>query len=227
MKTKATFIVLILLGLFTGGLHAQQYNEDSRVSLGILGGVNFQTFNGEDGDGDKLENDMIVGYHAGINLAIPIAPQFYFQPGLLLSMKGAKNTGFQDLGTYNLSYIEVPMNLVYKGLVGTGYVLVGFGPYIAYAVKGKADFEAGSLSYEPDVEFANEVDLTDPILTSYFKPFDAGANIFVGYQLSQGLFFQLNGQLGLMNINPEDNRLTGNNSKYMNTGYGISLGYQF
>jgi hypothetical protein len=42
-------------------------------------------------NGDMLENDMIVGYHVGFNVQIsPLVPEFYFQPGLLFSTKGAK-----------------------------------------------------------------------------------------------------------------------------------------
>ena len=50
----------------------------SQTSFGILGGLNFQNINGTDNDGDKLNNDLILGFHAGVNLMIPVAPDFYF-----------------------------------------------------------------------------------------------------------------------------------------------------
>ncbi len=120
------------------------------------------------------------------------------------------------------------MNLVYKGLLGNGYVLVGFGPYAGYAFKGKNKLEGGSVSIENDIEFKNVLDANDPITTTYFKALDAGANVFAGYEMEGGLFFQLNTQLGLLNIHPEDNRLPGDNKSVVkNTGYGVSLGYRF
>ncbi|TVQ17931.1 MAG: PorT family protein, partial [Bacteroidetes bacterium] len=48
--------------------------------------------------------------------------------------------------------------LVYKGLLGTGYVMIGFGPYVGYGIMGKAKFEGGGLSYEDDIEFKNTVE---------------------------------------------------------------------
>ena len=131
-------------------------------------------------------------------------------------------------GPYKLSYVELPLNFVYKALVGNGYFLLGFGPYVAYGIGGKATYEGGAASVETDIEFKKEVDSGDPLTTVYMKPFDAGANLFFGYELPAGLFLQLNTQLGLLDIKPEDNRITGeNNSTLKNTGYGLSLGYRF
>ncbi len=232
MKNKIFSIAMILM--LTASMAIAQRPGAQKTAFGILGGVNLQNINGKNFSGDKLENDMIIGYHAGLNIQIPIASDFYLQPGVLFSTKGAKNVSDPITGilettrTINLSYIEVPLNLVYKGLLGNGYVMVGFGPYVGYAFKGKDKFESGSVNYENDIEFVNVVDATDDILGSYFKALDAGANIFAGYELAGGLFFQLNTQLGLLKINPEDNRFPGDNKReYRNTGYGVSLGYRF
>ena len=90
MKTK--LFSLILIFALSGSLAFAQGLTGSKTSFAILGGVNLQNLNGKDMSGDKLENDMIIGYHAGVNLQLPIAPEFYFQPGLLYNTKGAKNT---------------------------------------------------------------------------------------------------------------------------------------
>ena len=213
--------------LFSCSLLMAQTEGNGKMSFGILGGVNFQTFNGKYDNGDKIENDLLIGYHAGINVAIPVAPQFYFQPGVSFSVKGAKATDLGITSSTKLSYIEVPLNLVYKGLLGNGYVLVGFGPYVAYAIKGKVNYEGGAVTVDTDIEFKNVVESSDPALTTYFKAMDAGGNIFFGYEMAAGLFLQLNAQLGMLNIKPEDNRLMGSNPEVKNTGYGLSLGYRF
>jgi len=178
--------------------------------------------------GNKLENDLLTGFHAGVNAQIPVASEFYFQPGLMFSTKGAKDTEGALTSTYKLSYVELPLNFVYKALVGNGYFMLGVGPYVAYGIGGKASYEGDNGSVETDIEFKKEVDSGDPHTTMYVKPFDAGANLFFGYELPSGLFLQLNTQLGLLDIQPEDNRITGeNNSTLKNTGYGLSLGYRF
>ena len=225
MKNKIFSIAMILM--LTASLTMAQRPAAQRTAFGVLGGINLQNLNGKDFTGGKLENDMIIGYHAGLNVQIPIAPEFYFQPGVLFSTKGAKNVSDPVTRTINLSYIEVPLNLVYRGLLGRGYVLVGFGPYAGYAFTGKDKYEGGSVSYTNDIEFKNELDVNDPLTSTYFKALDAGANIFAGYEMAGGLFFQLNTQLGLLNIYPEDNRPGDNQSVFKNTGFGVSLGYRF
>ncbi len=225
MKIKIIFIALMLL--LSATLTIAQSTQSARPAFGLLGGVNFQNLNGKDASGATLDNDMIIGYHIGTNVQIPIAPEFYFQPGLIFSTKGAKTVIGSATRTYNLSYIELPLNFVYKGLLGAGYVMVGFGPYVGYGIMGKAKYEGGSLSYEDDIEFTNTVDAGDPLTKTYFRPLDVGGNVFAGYEMAGGLFFQLNTQLGMLNINPEDNRVPANELAIKNTGFGLSLGYRF
>lgn len=205
MKTKFIFISMILI--LSVSLAFAQGNGNSKTAFAILGGVNLQNMNGEDASGGKLENDMLVGYHIGANVQMPIAPQFYFQPGLLFSTKGAKTSS----STYKLSYVELPLNFVYKALLGNGYFMLGFGPYLAYGIGGE------------DIEFSKDLGSGDPDRT--FKPFDAGGNLFFGYEMAGGLFLQLNTQLGMMNIYPDD--ASNSDIKVRNTGYGLSLGYRF
>ena len=201
--------------------------EKGKTSFALLGGINLQNLNGKNITGDKLENDLIVGYHAGFNIQIPIAPAFYFQPGLLFSTKGAKNTSSISTSTTKLSYIELPLNFVYKGKLGNGFIMLGFGPYVAYGIGGKVITEVGGADVETDVKFQNTVALTDPLLTTYFKGLDAGGNIFAGYETAGGLFFQLNTQFGMLNLRPENDWISDDESIIKNTGFGVSLGYRF
>jgi hypothetical protein len=198
MKTR--LFSLILLFTLSGSLLFAQGFGESKVSFAVLGGVNLQNLNGKDATGNKLENDMLLGYHAGVNIQLPIAPEFYFQPGLMFNTKGAKSTEGSLTTTYKLSYIELPLNIVYKALVGSGYFMLGFGPYLAYGIGDKVIYEGDQI-----------------------KPFDAGANLFFGYELPAGLFLQVNTQLGMLAINPSSD----NDTVLKNTGYGISLGYRF
>lgn len=229
MKLRITLLISLLL-LSTTMLLAQDSGKTG-TSFGILGGVNFQNLNGTDNDGDKLNNDIIPGFHVGVNIQIPLAPEFYFQPGLLFSIKGAKNSA-EVLGntitqTTRINYFELPLNLMYKGALGNGFVLVGFGPYVGYAFGGKVKTEGGSVTVENDIIFQNVIESDDDTMASYYKALDAGANIFAGYEMAIGIFVQLNAQLGLLKINPEDNRTDNDESSVKNTGFGISLGYRF
>ncbi len=211
MKNRILSIVLIL-ALSASFAIAQ---EKSKMSFGILGGVNFQNLNGKLSSGDKLDNDMLLGFHGGVNVQIPIAPEFYFQPGLMFAIKGAKNTysilGSEFTDEIKINYIEMPLNLVYKGALGSGFVMLGFGPYVAYGISGKQVFEGNDLTFERGVDY---------------NAFDAGANIFFGYEMAGGLFLQLDTQFGMLNINPDDAN-SNDKTTAKNTGFGLSLGYRF
>jgi hypothetical protein len=214
MIMKKYGILMAALMIFTLSSQAQVVNTGA--GIGIRAGVNFQNLNGEDASGDKLDNKLKTGFHAGLIADIPVAPDFYFQPGLLYSAKGAE----LDNSTVNstdlrLNYIEMPLNLVYKPMLGTGRLLLGFGPYVGYGLGGKAEFSG----MESDVKFEKEAG--NAANTVYFKPFDAGANLLFGYEFSNKLSAQLNAQLGLININAYDN-----DAKIKNTGFGVSLGYR-
>lgn len=224
MKTK--LLIFTICMILSAPLMAQNADK-TKTSFAILGGINFQNLNGKNISGDKLENDLILGYHAGFNIQIPIAPAFYFQPGVLFSTKGAKNIGSISTSTTNLSYVELPVNFVYKGKLGNGFIMLGFGPYIAYGIGGKVTTEVGDAEVETDVEFQNTVALTDPLLTTYFKGLDAGGNIFAGYETAGGLFLQLNTQFGMLNLRPENDWISNDKSIIKNTGFGVSLGYRF
>jgi len=225
MKTKLISFALIIM--LTGSLAIAQDNESQKMSFAILGGVNFQNLNGKDHSGNKLTNNILTGYHGGINIQIPIAPDFYFQPGVLYSTKGARSIIGSLTYTYNLSYFEVPLNLVYRTRLGNGKIMIGFGPYVGYGIGGKITTVGGDVTLETKVVFQNVVELSDPVLTTYYKSLDAGGNIFAGYEMASGLFLQVNTQFGILKINPENKWFSNDKASLNNTGFGLSLGFRF
>ena len=207
MKAKILSAALMAL-LLTGAVYAQ-----SKTTFGIRGGINFQNLNGKDEEGNKLDNKLKTGFNAGVNAEIPVGIDFYVQPGLLFSTKGAKYDFQGAEATQCLSYLEVPVNFLYKPELGEGRMVLGFGPYAAFAVGGKIKYGNTDL----DIDFGNEVGET--------KAFDAGANLLAGYEFRNNFSFQLNAGLGMVNMY---NRPS-NDSKttVKNTGFGLSVGYRF
>lgn len=216
MKTKA-----LLLALATTALVV---NTKAQTTFGIRAGVNFQNINGEDADGEDLDLKLKTGFHIGANAEIPVAPDFYVQPGVLFSTKGAKSD-IDDDAKIKLSYIEVPINFLYKPVLGTGKLLLGIGPYVAFAVGGQVSDGNGD---DTDIEFENEITLTQANTgTPYAKRLDVGGNLLAGYEFSSKLSVQLNAQLGMVKINPKITGISGDDTKWKNTGFGVSLGYRF
>lgn len=201
------------------------------INFGLRAGVNFQNINGKDHQGNELQNTLTTGFNAGINAELPVGADLYLQPGVLYSQKGAKLKNYDYLGkmsngTLKLSYVEIPINMIYKPLLGNGRFLIGLGPYIAFGIGGKAELNNPSADYT--VEYNKDVTVTDLDNTRFhYKPIDAGANILAGYEFNSKLSFQLNSQLGLTKIN---STLYGENTgkdAQRNTGFGLSLGYRF
>ena len=226
MKNKILFLLAALM-LF--GVSAK--SQTTGTSFGLRGGANLQTINGKDLNGDKLDLSMVPRFHVGIVASIPVAPDFYFQPGLLYSTKGAKSEsdflGLDMAVEYNISYVELPLSFLYRPALGNGHFFLGFGPYIAYGIGGKAKFTIDDTSTEDKIVFGNEYESLNPYDWKYFKNFDYGANLFFGYELKSGLSIQLNTQLGLAKINATNTTYPDNKTEFRNTGFGLSLGYNF
>lgn len=216
---KKKMIVAAMAGILTASAYGQSMvKETGRTSFGIRAGVNFQNINGKDAAGNDLKNDLLTGINAGINAEIPLSSGFYLQPGALYSTKGAK---WANGSKVKLSYIEVPVNFVYKPILGAGNMLLGFGPYVGFGVAGKVQPANGNST---DVKFTKEYDATSG--APQFKRFDAGGNLLAGYEFANNVSFQVNAQLGLADINPKTTAAN-DKTKLNNTGFGFSLGYRF
>lgn len=217
MKTIKISFLLALVTMVATSVQAQ-------VSFGIRGGVNFSNINGKDAADDKLENKLIPGFNAGVNVEIPVADEFFVQPGLLFSTKGTKWDGSGNVKT-TLGYIELPVNFLYKPDLGAGKMLLGVGPYVAYGVTGKIK---GDNNLDEKVKFKKEITVLEAATNGavYSKPFDAGANVLVGYEFSNKLSAQLNAGLGLVDIRTDVEGVS-TKANYKNTTFGVSIGYRF
>lgn len=218
---KKTKMFVLIAGVF---LVVNSAVAQTKTSFAIRAGVNFQNLNGEDPAGNDLDYKLKTGFHIGVDADIPIATDFYIRPGVVFTTKGAKADDAAD-SKVNLSYIEVPVGFVYKPVLGTGRLILGVGPYVAFAVGGKVKGD----DFEEDIKFEKEITPTQAISgTPYLKGFDAGGNIFFGYEFSQKIFAQINAQLGLVNINPKIEGVDDDDrGKTKNTGFGVSVGYRF
>jgi hypothetical protein len=217
MKKKITGMVFIVLMAMSASAQNMTVNA-GRTTFGVRAGVNFQNINGESSNGVKLENSLTTGFHAGVNAEIPLGTGFYVQPGVLYSTKGTK---YPEGYKMKPAYVEVPLNLIYKPVLGTGNMVLGFGPYLGIGVGGKAIDPDGTKS---DITFHKTYNTATGGFQ--FNPLDAGANFLAGYEFSNKLSFQLNAQLGLVDIDPQY-QFSNNETRWRNTGWGLSLGYRF
>lgn len=203
-----------VLALMAGAAQAQ-----NKTTFGVRAGVNFTNLNGKLLDQD-IDGKMKVGFNVGVNAEIPLADEFYLQPGVLFSTKGAKAD--EGDGKTNISYVEVPVNFLYKPEVGTGKLLLGVGPYVGIGVGGKIKGNGEDV----DIEFGNDVKTEEEFMTT-IKRLDFGGNLLFGYEFSNKFSVQLNAQLGMANLFPKANGEKLDDTKLKNTGFGVSVGYRF
>src|SRR5215218_6553647 len=186
MKTRM-FVTAIAI-CFSTVLFAQKMTHDAgKTTFGVRGGINFFTITGKEASGTKLDNNIKTGFHVGVNAEVPLGTGSYLQPGVLYSQKGADYSGDNSL---KLTYIEVPVNYIYKPILGTGRMLLGFGPYVGFGLGGKLK---NSDDVETDVEFTKTYD--GAIAKPQVKGIDYGANLLAGYEFAQNISFQINAQL--------------------------------
>ena len=212
MKQKILGLSVALIAIASS---VQAQSAKGITGFGLRAGVNFQNHNGKDVNGNKLDYQLNTGFHAGVTADLPVAPDYFLQPGLLYSKKGAEYANENKLV---LSYIELPVNFLYKPVLADGRLMLGFGPYVAYAVSGK---------YKPSSGPAADIMFEESATSASFRRFDAGANFLAGYELANHLSFQVNAQLGLLDINRKSPTIPNDQSSVKNTGFGISLGYKF
>jgi hypothetical protein len=216
-----TFKIVLSLALVTIAL--QSYTQKTEpISFRIRGGVNLQNINGRDPLDAKLENKLKTGFHIGASADVPIATDFAVQGGVLFSTKGAKLKGTDD--KLNIGYIEIPVLFIHTPKLGRDRLILGVGPYVAFGVGGKLNRKNGS---DEDITFKKEINFSDVLNADkeFLKRFDAGANLLAGYELGNGVFVQLNAQLGLVKINPKIESVSNDKTSLKNTGFGLSVGY--
>jgi len=218
------FLTAGLLTVAAITTHAQDKKASaSGISFGVRAGVSLQNINGRDANDNKLQNKLVPRFQGGVNVELPLADEFFIQPGVMFAGKGTEFKGSNN--NLSLSYIEVPVNFLFKPVVGTGKLLLGVGPYIGFGIAGKSEPENGSSS---SVTFKNSITVAEAISGApFYKKMDAGANLLFGYEMINNLSVQLNAQLGLAKINPDIEGLSNNKTMYRNTGFGLSIGYRF
>lgn len=221
MKLKLT-IALAAIAFICAPTMAQQ-----KLNFAVRGGINFQNIRGTDAGDNKMHNKMKNGFHAGIDLQIPLGVDFFLQPGLLYTTKGTKleTTGNE----VSLSYIEMPVFVVHSPKVGNGLkygrIMLGLGGYLATGVEGTYQSSNGETHQIAFRNGGNE----PTTLVSYgasCRKFDYGASGLLGYSMSSGIFLQLNGQIGFAKVNAKTDDAADHTS-WRNGGFGLSMGYRF
>lgn len=177
-----------------------------RVGVKAAGSLDNQKVNVT--EGSIYSGSNLKGYQASLIGELPLGGNFYLQPQLLFSRKGAihlSSTGKEDTKV-RLSYVELPTNLLYKFDVSFGKVFAGAGAAFSYAIGGRE--EQGGLSRKLYAKGPKE-----------WKREDLGLTFTAGIELNNGFFASINSQKGLLDIHRADDVTIRNKSISVSVGY--------
>ena len=162
MKKIILFLTMIIS---TAASFAQ---DGSPVRFGVKGGINFSNMYTKDVDKENL----LLGYHVGAFLKVPLNNRFAVQPELTYSIKGSEltydNSFVSGKAKFQLDYIDLDVLAVFNI---TDNVNFHVGPYFGFLsnVRIENDSDNGT-SYD----FENELDKND------FETTDLGLVIGAG-----------------------------------------------
>jgi hypothetical protein len=171
---------------------------------------------------------MLASFQVGIIGDINLAEIISLQPGLLVTGKGTKSQDGDPSdanyfkATTNPIYIELPLNLVFKGPIGPDTkFFAGAGPYLAIGIAGKnkteGKFLGTSFSSEKDIDWSDD----DPTTLDYeegagfgiMKRFDYGLNGTAGFE-TKNIVLSVNYGLGLAKLQSGSNSSEDDRNKH-------------
>ncbi|MFR9603210.1 MAG: outer membrane beta-barrel protein [Rikenellaceae bacterium] len=191
----------------------------------IKAGVNFSTFANSD-----YSSEALTGFNVGVNRAFSISDQspIFFQTGLAMEMKGAKNSysidGVEFKNTTKVYALEVPMLMNIGFDLSQKSTLRPFvGLYYSFALGGRieADGESTNPFKKKSVTLG---DGEESMESRIFNRSDFGVRVGVDYKYTKysiGIAYDL----GLTNVYAKKYRAQNYEA---NTGsFSINLGYFF
>ncbi len=185
-------------------------NVQAQIKVGPKVGLNLSTAK-LSGMGISMNEKTLIGFNVGILFELPISGNLFLQPAISYSTKGSKYSVLSQEYKVSPSYIDIPVNVVYKFDLGVAKLLLNAGPYAAYGIAGTFDFGGDPV----DIVFGNKE-------TDDLKPLDFGLNIGAGVEISN-IIVSVNYGLGLANLSP----VTTDGEEIKSKVVGFSLAYLF
>ncbi|WP_291858753.1 porin family protein [Marinilabilia sp.] len=196
MKKVLFFVAVMLLSVSTASI--------AQAKFGLKAGVNIANATGD--DVEDADSRLAPFFGAFVNLGL--GEKLAFQPELLYSMKGIKNTssimGVDFDQTTKLNYLDIPLMLKYN--IAGGLNLQA-GPQVSLLLSAENEYEGGGESETEDIK-------------EYLKGSDFGFNVGAGYDFGP-LGVDVRYNIGLSNISDEED------GDIKNSVIQVGLSYSF
>ncbi len=212
--------------LFTLALCLLGGTAMAQISFGPKVGFNLSKYatNFEDPDNEPYLRSRLGPSIGGV-MDMQILDFLSFQPSVLFSIKGTAqnmkktsdnhpNHTYEGYNRDRVMYMEIPVNFAGKMELGPGTAQVFLGPYFAFAMGGRNNYDytvkkldgtTETIVGDEKIKFRNDVSVADQEIegvASFQKPFDFGFDFGIGYQWEQ-LLFNVGYQVGISNLMPD------------------------
>ena len=178
---KLTFVFLILFS----SVHAQTH-----IKTGPSAGINFAKMSFKSSkDGIGLTPSVLAAFHVGWDVQFALAKNLGLQTGVEVSSKGSRYNFYGTPFQLTPSYIEVPVNVMFKNVIFP-VLFLSAGPYFAYAIHGNVQY--GAIITDMNLGHSSN---------SIIRKFDYGLDIGIGLDAPA---LQISGkyEMGIANLSP-------------------------
>ena len=223
MKNVLTVFCSLLL---SSASFAQYWtNQDSQLSLSIMGGSAIAFFQVKTANNNLISNSPNPVGYGGVSLDYKISEYFSISPALSFAGKGGQteeqpvNFGADVVTeTYELYYLQGSFNLIGHIPLGEqANIFLGAGPFYSRSIFGTSKINDGGVENDGSAKFGNNGD---------FKTSDYGVTSIIGFKTEKGYIFGLNFDFGLANIH-QTNTTYLNNNQIKTRAIYISIGRSF
>lgn len=195
--------------------------QDGDAKFGLKGGLNLSNF--YNASENVTDQNLQLGYHAGLFAKVPLVAGLSLQPEALLTTTGTKRDyefgggGLLTPGAstirLNLTYLQVPLLAVVN--LGEN-VNLHAGPYVAYLLGANVSNDSENDSYDT----VDEIDRGD------FNDLDFGVAAGIGFELDP-LVIGLRYNYGLRDVGNGSGIAGELTEDSRNSSFQLSLGFGF
>jgi hypothetical protein len=178
-------MVVFVFAIAVSSVYAQN------IRVGAVGGINLSFASAKEA-GVVFHGSPGLRYALGGYADISIGQQkdFSFHPSILFSREAYAPDIYSGKTPVRISYLAIPLPVLYHSGLMDKKLFFGFGPYVAIAISGKYIDQGQTIK----IVFGSDPNKDDG------KRLDFGLDGNVGYQFNEELFFQLRFDLGLRQL---------------------------
>jgi hypothetical protein len=188
------------------------------VKFGAKAALNVATLTGDVDDASS-----IIGFQVGGFAEFKLSEKFAFQPELLYSVQGLKESTTETVEGYladakmttKLGYINVPLMIKYYA---TPKFNLEFGPQIGFLLSAKGDVDYTVYVEGMAISGSDSIDFKDQA-----SSVDFGLNFGLGYDFTEKFSAGLRYNLGLSNVYD----IEGSDASAKNSVFSVAVGYKF